>query len=90
MDIHVTSSLPHIIRLAQAGPKVSYSLCGGPKDQNMLRGGHVAMLALPHPSSQIASRYITDPVLFLMPEAGLVKFDIRYIILLKSVVPAEA
>ena len=26
MDIHVTSSLNHIIRLAQAGPKVSYTV----------------------------------------------------------------
>lgn len=59
MDIHITSSLHHIIRLAQAGPK-------------------------------IASRYITDPVLFQRPAVGLVKFDIRYMILLKSVDPVEA
>ena len=40
--------------------------------------------------SQVASRYITDSVLFFRPEVGLVKFDIRYVILLKSVDPFEA
>ena len=39
---------------------------------------------------QVASHYITDPVLFQRPEVGLVKFDIRYVILLKSVDPLEA
>lgn len=39
---------------------------------------------------QVASRYITDPVLFQRHEVGLVKFDIRYMILLKSADPVEA
>ena len=39
---------------------------------------------------QVASCYITDPVLFRRPEIGLVKFDIRYVIILKSVQSFEA
>lgn len=40
---------------------------------------------------KIAQKYITNPVLFHRPEcSGLVKFDIRYVILLKSVEPLEA
>ena len=49
-----------------------------------------AKCKLKYLSPQIASRYITDPVLFHRPELGLVKFDIRYMILLKSVAPLEA
>jgi len=30
-------------------------------------------------------RYIHDPVLFERPEIGKVKFDVRYIVLLRSV-----
>lgn len=41
-------------------------------------------------SIQVASRYITDPVLFHRPEVGLVKFDIRYVIMLKAADPLEA
>lgn len=39
--------------------------------------------------SKIAQKYIFRPVLFYRPECGLVKFDIRYVILLKSVSPLE-
>ncbi|XP_022196754.2 tubulin--tyrosine ligase-like protein 12 [Nilaparvata lugens] len=41
---------------------------------------------------KIAQKYIHDPILFHRPEvegSGLVKFDIRYIIVLKSVEPLE-
>ena len=36
---------------------------------------------------QVASLYITRPVLFDRPEIGLVKFDIRYVVMLSSVTP---
>lgn len=38
---------------------------------------------------QIASRYISEPVLFNRDDVGWVKFDVRYIVLLKSVSPLE-
>ena len=49
--------------------------------------------SLPHILKQIYSgpkivqKYLHDPVLFDRPEIGLVKFDIRYILLLQSVEP---
>ncbi|KAJ8957629.1 hypothetical protein NQ318_017518 [Aromia moschata] len=40
---------------------------------------------------KIAQKYITDPVLFHRPECnGRVKFDIRYVVLLRSVRPLKA
>ncbi|KAJ8922981.1 hypothetical protein NQ315_001529 [Exocentrus adspersus] len=40
---------------------------------------------------KIAQKYITNPVLFYRPECnGKVKFDVRYVVLLKSVKPLEA
>ena len=41
-------------------------------------------------TNQIASRYISRPVLFKRDDMdGWVKFDVRYIVLLKSVSPLE-
>ena len=37
--------------------------------------------------SQVVSKYIESPVLFLREDVGRVKFDIRYILLLRSVKP---
>lgn len=40
---------------------------------------------------QIASRYISDPVLFYRSDLAInVKFDIRYMVLLSSVEPLRA
>ena len=36
---------------------------------------------------QVACKYISNPVLFNRPEVGLVKFDIRYMLMLRSVQP---
>lgn len=47
------------------------------------------MCRLPLTGPKIAQKYIHNPVLFERPEKGLVKFDIRYVILLKSVRPTE-
>lgn len=44
---------------------------------------------LPLTGPKIAQKYIENPVLFDRPDIGLVKFDIRYVILLKSVNPTE-
>ncbi|XP_072929780.1 tubulin--tyrosine ligase-like protein 12 [Epargyreus clarus] len=44
---------------------------------------------LPLTGPKIAQKYISNPVLFDRPDIGLVKFDIRYVILLKSVNPTE-
>lgn len=44
---------------------------------------------LPVSGPKIAQKYIEDPVLFDRPDVGLVKFDIRYVVLLKSVNPTE-
>jgi len=58
LDMQVSSSLSHILRLPASGPK-------------------------------IAQKYLHSPVLFNRPSIGKVKFDVRYIILLKSVEPLE-
>jgi len=47
------------------------------------------ILRLPFSGPKIAQKYLHDPVLFHRPEVGAVKFDIRYIILLKSVSPLK-
>lgn len=44
---------------------------------------------LPLTGPKIAQKYIDAPVLFERPEVGLVKFDLRYVILLTSVNPTE-
>ncbi|XP_034834080.1 tubulin--tyrosine ligase-like protein 12 [Maniola hyperantus] len=44
---------------------------------------------LPLSGPKIAQKYIENPVLFDRPDVGKVKFDIRYVILLKSVNPTE-
>lgn len=44
---------------------------------------------LPGSGPKIAQKYIEDPVLFNRPDVGYVKFDIRYVVLLKSVNPTE-
>lgn len=47
------------------------------------------ILRLPASGPKIAQKYLNSPVLFDRPSIGMVKFDIRYIILLKSVEPLE-
>ncbi|CAK1550466.1 unnamed protein product [Leptosia nina] len=44
---------------------------------------------LPLTGPKIAQKYIENPVLFQRPDIGAVKFDLRYVILLKSVNPTE-
>lgn len=44
---------------------------------------------LPLSGPKIAQKYIENPVLFERPDIGLIKFDIRYVIILKSVNPTE-
>lgn len=48
------------------------------------------ILRLPWTGPKIAQKYIEEPVLFNRQEIGKVKFDVRYVILLKSVQPLEA
>lgn len=47
------------------------------------------MCRLPLSGPKIAQKYIENPVLFDRPDIGQVKFDIRYVILLKSVNPTK-
>lgn len=44
---------------------------------------------LPLTGPKVAQKYIENPVLFDRPNIGMVKFDIRYVIVLKSVNPTE-
>ncbi|XP_076758495.1 tubulin tyrosine ligase-like 12 isoform X2 [Xylocopa sonorina] len=64
------------------------------KPWNLARGldTHVTknlfhILRLPSTGPKIAQKYITDPVLYERPEIGKVKFDVRYVVMLKSVKP---
>lgn len=45
------------------------------------------ILRLPSTGPKIAQKYITNPVLYERLEIGKVKFDVRYIVMLKSVNP---
>ena len=47
------------------------------------------ILRLPASGPKIAQKYLHSPVLFNRPSIGKVKFDVRYIILLRSVEPLE-
>nr|CAD7457551.1 unnamed protein product [Timema tahoe] len=47
------------------------------------------IVRLPFTGPKIAQKYIEDPVLFNRLDCGLVKFDIRYVLLLKSIQPLE-
>uniref|UniRef100_A0A6V7MDL2 Tubulin--tyrosine ligase-like protein 12 SET-like domain-containing protein n=1 Tax=Bracon brevicornis TaxID=1563983 RepID=A0A6V7MDL2_9HYME len=48
------------------------------------------ILRLPTTGPKIAQKYIENPVLFERPDVGKVKFDIRYVLLLRSVEPLKA
>ncbi|XP_078035387.1 tubulin tyrosine ligase-like 12 [Augochlora pura] len=47
------------------------------------------ILRLPSTGPKIAQKYITDPVLYERPEIGNVKFDVRYVVMLRSVKPLK-
>ncbi|XP_066142771.1 tubulin--tyrosine ligase-like protein 12 [Euwallacea fornicatus] len=48
------------------------------------------IMRLPATGPKIVQKYLTNPVLFYRPECeGKVKFDLRYVILLKSIKPLE-
>ncbi|XP_034251207.1 tubulin--tyrosine ligase-like protein 12 [Thrips palmi] len=47
------------------------------------------ILRLPFSGPKIAQKYLHNPVLFCRPDIGRVKFDVRYVVLLKSVKPLE-
>lgn len=67
------------------------------KPYNLARGKEIqitnnlnCIMRLPVTGPKIAQKYLTNPVLFYRPECeGKVKFDIRYVILLKSVKPLQ-
>lgn len=75
LDSHVTNSLVKIIRLSETGPKVH-------KSRQVITCTTDDIILM-----QVASRYLTDPVLFYRDDVGHVKFDIRFIVLLSSVKP---
>ncbi|XP_012276050.1 tubulin--tyrosine ligase-like protein 12 [Orussus abietinus] len=72
----------------------NYWIC---KPWNLARGldTHITnnlyyILKLPATGPKVAQKYIFDPILYLRTEIGKVKFDIRYVVLLKSVKPLSA
>lgn len=67
------------------------------KPWNLARGldTHISknlnfLVRLPFTGPKIAQKYVEDPLLFYRPGIGPVKFDVRYVILLKSVKPLTA
>ena len=47
------------------------------------------IVKLAYTSPKVVQKYIKDPVLFYRGDVGRVKFDVRYVILLKSVKPLK-
>lgn len=47
------------------------------------------IVRLPLTGPKLAQKYVHTPVLFRRDGAGLVKFDVRYVVLLKSVIPLQ-
>lgn len=47
------------------------------------------IVRLPTSGPKIAQKYISEPVLFNRPDCGMVKFDIRYVILLECIKPLK-
>ena len=86
MDIQITDNLTQIIRLAQTGPKVCGLPLPLPPYPKSFYTTWICVVFLFF--SQIASKYITSPVLFDRPDiGGKVKFDVRYVVLVPSVAP---
>ncbi|XP_063235644.1 tubulin--tyrosine ligase-like protein 12 [Bacillus rossius redtenbacheri] len=48
------------------------------------------IVRLPFTGPKIAQKYVEDPVLYYRPGCGGVKFDVRYVVLLKSMCPVVA
>ncbi|MBN3312321.1 TTL12 protein, partial [Atractosteus spatula] len=76
LDTHITDNLNYIIRQRESTPKVAKP--GSRSDcQDRLSEGPVVC------------KYLESPVLFEREDVGLVKFDIRYVVLLRSVRPLQ-
>lgn len=66
------------------------------KPYNLARGLDIlitdnldCLVRLPTSGPKIAQKYVSKPVLFNRPDCGMVKFDIRYVTLLKSIKPLK-
>ena len=59
------------------------------KSKNFLNDAQIIITSLLSESIDFIFRYLHSPVLFDRPEIGQVKFDVRYVLLLKSVSPLK-
>lgn len=95
---NLKTELPQFVSYYQNRQKVQLDNYWIIKPFNLARGLDTyitnnlnCILRLASTGSKIAQKYITNPVLFYRPDcSGFVKFDLRYVILLKSVKPLEA
>ncbi|KAG7297861.1 hypothetical protein JYU34_018613 [Plutella xylostella] len=92
MKTELSKLVAHYMQRKQAGLD-NHWIC---KPYNLARGldTYISdtldfLCRLPLTGPKIAQKYIENPVLFDRPDVGQVKFDIRYVILLKSVNPTE-
>ena len=73
----MTKNLHAIIRLAESGPKVKH------------RSKEKEIYSMFYFSNKIVCKYIDKPLLFHREDTGLVKFDIRYVVILRSLEPLK-
>ena len=59
------------------------------KSKIYLNAAQIIITSLLSASNDFIFRYLHSPVLFDRPEIGQVKFDVRYVLLLKSVSPLK-
>nr|CAH7742881.1 unnamed protein product [Callosobruchus chinensis] len=95
---NLVTELPNFVAYYQQRQKSELDNYWIVKPYNLARGldihitdnlSYILKLSLTGP--KIAQKYISNPVLFYRPDCnGKVKFDIRYVLLLKSVKPLDA
>uniref|UniRef100_A0AAQ4RE03 Tubulin tyrosine ligase-like family, member 12 n=1 Tax=Gasterosteus aculeatus aculeatus TaxID=481459 RepID=A0AAQ4RE03_GASAC len=81
LDIHITNNLDYIIRQRESTPKSELNM------EKQRSGFCSTYLEQCHRKLQVVCKYLEDPVLFNREEVGMVKFDIRYMLIVRSVQP---